>query len=152
MTEQLVTIATFGPPFEAEIARGHLESEGIEAVVADGDLVMANWMYSAAIGGVKVLVPESDAGRARSILEEEPASDDEYDGPTVAESLSRRALTSSVMGLGFPPLYLYALYLIARYVTVADHEAPKTRRQIGWAVVFMVPWALLAYVLFLDVG
>jgi hypothetical protein len=151
MTERLVTIATFGTPFEAEIARGHLESEGVKAQVADGDLVTANWMYSAAVGGVKVLVPESQASRARGILDE-PVEDDDYDGPTVAESLSRRALTSSVMGLAFPPLYLYALYLIARYFTVADHEAPKTRRQIVWAVVFMLPWALLAYVLFLDFG
>ena len=149
MTEHFVTIATFGTPFEAEIARGHLVSEGIEAVVADGDVVTANWMYSSAIGGVKVLVQESEAGRARSVLEE-PTDDEEYEAPTVAESLSRRALTSSVMGIWSPPLYPYAVYLIVRYLRVAEDEAPKTRRQIVWAVVFMAPWALLVYVLFSD--
>lgn len=67
--DRLVTIATFGLPVEAHIARSKLESEGIDAIVADDNIVSINWLYSSAVGGVKLQVPESQALRAREILD-----------------------------------------------------------------------------------
>jgi tetratricopeptide (TPR) repeat protein len=67
----LVTIATFSHPPEAYIPKTKLEAEGIWAFVADGDTVTANWLYSNAIGGVKLRVKAEDVERALEILEQE---------------------------------------------------------------------------------
>jgi len=68
----LVTIATFSYPMEAELAKAKLDSEGIFAFVADGYTVTMNWLYSNAMGGVKLQVPEPDVERALDILAYEP--------------------------------------------------------------------------------
>ena len=67
----LVTIATFSHPTEAYIPKTKLESEGIWAVVMDGDTVAANWLYSNAIGGVKLRVKAEDVEQALEILDRE---------------------------------------------------------------------------------
>jgi tetratricopeptide (TPR) repeat protein len=64
----LVTIATFSYPTEAYIPKTKLESEGIWSFVADADTVTINWLYSNAIGGVKLKVKEEDAEKALEIL------------------------------------------------------------------------------------
>jgi hypothetical protein len=53
-------IMTFTLPQEAYMAKGYLESEGIESLVFDDLTVQVNLLYSNAIGGVKVLVRETD--------------------------------------------------------------------------------------------
>ncbi len=68
MTEELVTIATFSTAVEADLARARLESEGIECFLADEHTVTVNWLYSQAVGGVKLQVREADAQRAVEIL------------------------------------------------------------------------------------
>ena len=67
----LKTVARFREPYEAHIARGKLETEGVPAVVVDEHLVQINWMYSQAVGGVKLQVPEEALERAREILGQE---------------------------------------------------------------------------------
>ncbi len=64
----LVTIASFSFPHEAHIARAKLDSEGIPAVLADEFTISMQWLYSNALGGVKVQVPPSCAERALEIL------------------------------------------------------------------------------------
>jgi predicted Zn-ribbon and HTH transcriptional regulator len=66
--DPLVTIATFTYPMEAHLNRAKLESEGIDAFVADEHLVQANWLYSLAIGGVRLQVKESEVEESLSIL------------------------------------------------------------------------------------
>lgn len=68
MTENLVTIGRYSTPYEANMAKSHLESEGIPAFIADEYTVGMNWLYSNALGGVKVQVPESMASEAQQIL------------------------------------------------------------------------------------
>jgi hypothetical protein len=67
----LKTVAGFQESFGAYLARGKLESEGIPAVVIDEHTVQNDWLYSQAIGGVKVQVPEEDFERAVEILAED---------------------------------------------------------------------------------
>jgi hypothetical protein len=69
-SEPLVTIATYNYPLEAHLARTKLESEGIEGFVADEHTINANWLYSIAVGGVKLWVKESDAGKAAQVLQD----------------------------------------------------------------------------------
>ena len=140
LTEPLVTLATYSTPFEAEIVKGRLEDEGVTVVLADAEIVTSDWMYSNAVGGVKLRVPEAEAERARALLAE-PTDDEDYEAPTPAEDIARRALTSSALGLSFPPLHLYTAYLIAKYVGLPNEgKSDRTRRQIWWAVLFMIPW------------
>ena len=64
----MITIASFDNTEQAELLKGQLEQEGIPAFVADGAIVTLNWMYSNAVGGVKVQVAEKDLDRARTLL------------------------------------------------------------------------------------
>jgi hypothetical protein len=65
---KLVTVATFTSPWEAQLARARLESEGIVAMIADENLIRMDWMISAAVGGVKLQVGEADAHAAVEAL------------------------------------------------------------------------------------
>lgn len=67
----LVTIAAFSHPLEAHIVRGRLETEGIESFITDENMV-TNWLFSTALGGVRIQVREDDAERARGILADGP--------------------------------------------------------------------------------
>ena len=66
----LKTIATFTSPWEAHIAKGRLEAEGIPAFIAHEHHIWANWIYSQALGGVKVQVPEVHALEAARVMRE----------------------------------------------------------------------------------
>lgn len=65
---ELVAIAAFTNVHEALLAKSVLESAGIDATIADEHVVSMAWMYSNAVGGVKVLVPEDRAEEAASLL------------------------------------------------------------------------------------
>jgi hypothetical protein len=60
MEENWLVIQTFVYPHEAHMAKTYLESEGIETQIRDELTAQVNNFYSNAIGGVKLLVKESD--------------------------------------------------------------------------------------------
>ena len=64
----LVTAGTFSFPHEAEIARSTLEAEGIAAYVADAHTINMQWLYSNAMGGVRVQVHQKDLTVAKEVL------------------------------------------------------------------------------------
>ena len=70
-----VTVGRYDFPYEAHIARARLESEGIPAFVVDEHTINMQWLYSQALGGVKVQVPERFAEEALAILNEDRSSD-----------------------------------------------------------------------------
>ena len=66
----LTTIATFINPSEAHLAKSRLELEGIEACLLDenmGNILMGILQLST--GGIRLQVRESDAPRAKAILD-----------------------------------------------------------------------------------
>jgi len=63
-----ITILTFTYPHEAHLAKVKLESEGIEVQITDEMTVQVHNFYSNAIGGVKLLVRETDLQKANQIL------------------------------------------------------------------------------------
>jgi hypothetical protein len=66
--ESLVTVATFSFPWEAELARARLASEGVEAMVTDEHL---SRLYCAnMVGGIKLQVRSDEADRAVVLLRE----------------------------------------------------------------------------------
>lgn len=83
MSDAFITVATFSHPFEAEVLRTKLESEGIRAFIRNQHIVRMNWLYSAAVGGVEVQVRERDVRRAREVMDtdmgEDLAGSEEFD-------------------------------------------------------------------------
>lgn len=67
----LRTIATYSFPYEAQIARAKLDSEGIPAFVADEQTINMQWLYSNAMGGVRLQVPEVFVQQALELLSED---------------------------------------------------------------------------------
>jgi len=81
----MITIASFDNQVDAHIAIGRLQAEGIDAELADAHLVQTDWLYGAALGGIKVQVPAAQAAWARDILAEDHSAglaDDGEDRPT----------------------------------------------------------------------
>jgi hypothetical protein len=62
------TAASFQDPIEAQIVCGLLQSAGIDAMVADFNLISVNWPMAQALGGVKVQVPHADLDEARKLI------------------------------------------------------------------------------------
>ncbi|MGA2920979.1 MAG: DUF2007 domain-containing protein [Candidatus Sulfotelmatobacter sp.] len=67
---ELVTIRQFRDLPEALLAKGSLESSGIECFLADENLVRLDWFISNFIGGIKLKVRAPDAINAQKILDE----------------------------------------------------------------------------------
>lgn len=64
----LVTIARYTFPYEAHIAWSLLDSEGIPAFVVDEYTINMQWLYSNALGGVRLQVPKIYEKAACNIL------------------------------------------------------------------------------------
>lgn len=88
MSDELVTVASFSTPGEAQIARNMLEAEGITALLADEESVGMAWYLGNALGGVKVLVPKQQWMRAKVALAHhlEDFADDDEDVDAAEES------------------------------------------------------------------
>jgi hypothetical protein len=71
----MVTIATFDFLPQAEIVRGRLRAEGIACELADQHLVQTDWLYSIAVGGIKLQVEARDVERALMILDNDYSAD-----------------------------------------------------------------------------
>lgn len=67
---ELVTIRQFRDLPEALLAKGSLESAGIECFLADENLVRLDWFISNFIGGIKLNVRVADAANAQKLLDE----------------------------------------------------------------------------------
>jgi putative signal transducing protein len=64
----LVSIRRFRDLPEALLAKGGLESAGIECFLADHNMVRMDWFISNLLGGVKLLVNSEDAEDALTVL------------------------------------------------------------------------------------
>ena len=72
MQPKLVTLAAFNMPHQAHLAKSLLEAAGIPAFIRDEHLISINPLYSPALGGVKVQVPDVHLKEAREILDSTP--------------------------------------------------------------------------------
>ncbi|RDD82713.1 hypothetical protein DVJ77_05545 [Dyella tabacisoli] len=66
---RVICLTRFSTPTEAHILCARLAAEGIATVAGDANLLQANWLWTQAIGGVRVLIHEVDLVRAREILQ-----------------------------------------------------------------------------------
>jgi hypothetical protein len=70
LVEELIVVRRFRDLIEAELAKGKLESAGIDSFVADENIVRMDWFYSNAVGGLRLMVKPEDADAAVTILDE----------------------------------------------------------------------------------
>ncbi len=74
--DPFVKVGTFGTPEMAHLGRMLLEAHDIECRLADEYTVSVNLYFSNAVGGVKLMVRQSELREAIDLLQEmEPASD-----------------------------------------------------------------------------
>jgi hypothetical protein len=70
---KLVAVRKFRDMPDALLAKGLLESAGIECFFGDENIVRLDWFISNLVGGVKLLVKPDDAAVASEILENPPS-------------------------------------------------------------------------------
>lgn len=116
--EKLVTIGQFSKGVDAHLAKTRLESEGIECFIQDENLIGLNWLYSNAIGGVKLQVKAEDIEKAKTILSESPSPQDAetkeseqhcpacHSSDVYYEKFARKPAFLSQLLLGFPLPFL----------------------------------------------
>jgi hypothetical protein len=114
----LKTIAEFRESFEAHLARGKLESEGIPAVVIDENIPNTG-LYAESFDCVKLQVPEEDVERAREILTEdhtaeiEAIEEEEFETEPEPEEVCPRCGSHSISARGYSLLSLLTPFLCA---------------------------------------
>jgi hypothetical protein len=86
----MITIARFSKPEEAHLLRLRLEAGGVPAYIQDENMIQMDWLYSNAIGGVRVQISEEDIAHAQEILQEPLFEDISLDLPTCPSCSSRR--------------------------------------------------------------
>ncbi len=72
-----VTIETYTSPWEAHIARGLFENEGIYCFLFNECQIWVDWQMSQALGGVRVQVEAADVPRALAVIK--ARQDGEYE-------------------------------------------------------------------------
>ncbi|ACD96144.1 DUF2007 domain-containing protein [Trichlorobacter lovleyi] len=77
VAEPMVTVAVYGTPYEAGLAKSELEFYDIPVFLADEYTIGINSLYANALGGIKVNVPESCAEYACRILRQELLPEEE---------------------------------------------------------------------------
>jgi len=65
---ETVTVRKFRDLPEALLAKGSLESAGIQAYLVDDNMIRLDWFYSNLLGGIKLKVRAEDAEAASEIL------------------------------------------------------------------------------------
>jgi hypothetical protein len=111
----MITVGTFSKPEDAHLLKMRLEAGGVRAFVQDENLVQWYWLYSNAIGGVRVQISNMDREQAIAILSGEQANDlpDAVDsicpfcGSTDVgtDELPRRIAFAMLIVLSFPMLF-----------------------------------------------
>jgi hypothetical protein len=78
--EELVVVKQFRDLPEALLAKGSLESAGIECFLGDDNMVRMDWFISNLVGGAKLCVRPEDADVAVELLEASVPAEFEVEG------------------------------------------------------------------------
>jgi hypothetical protein len=165
MAGKLVTLATFGSSTDAHLARMRVEAAGIECFLDNENIVDANWLWSSAVGGVRLKVPEEDAAAALEALKTEvkgpPPAVPDAPGPPcprcgapdmMYQQRSPRELLVSLLLLGFPIPFLGPTWKcrqcrrewsVKRLAAMASGKAAPQPRRMRWIVILAIFLAAL---------
>jgi hypothetical protein len=88
---------------EAMLAKGKLDSEGVESFLADDNTVRMDWLWSNLLGGIKLLVNPEDAAAAIRSLEEPIPEQIDFEG--AADYQQPRCPRCQSLDINFEELY-----------------------------------------------
>ena len=102
--QRLVPIRSFRGLFDAQVAKANLDDANIPCFLADDNMVRMDWFMSDAIGGVKLLVQETDVADALAALDQPIPETFEVEG--VGEYTQPRCPQCGSLDVSFgnPPL------------------------------------------------
>lgn len=110
---ELVTIRKFRDLPEALLAKGSLESAGIEALLADDNVIRMDWFWSNLMGGIKLQVDQQDAEAANGILDQ--PIPEEFDVAGVGEYHQPRCPRCQSLDVSFQELDEPVAYVSAYF-------------------------------------
>jgi hypothetical protein len=127
----LVAIRRFRDLPEALLAKGSLESSGIECFLKDDNMVRMDWFISNLLGGVKLLVNREDAEAATVILDEPAPETLDVDG--VGEYQQPRCPECQSLDVNFEQLNQKVAYTSAGFgVPIPLYTQGWTCRACGY--------------------
>ncbi len=103
-----VTLRTFRDLPEALLAKGSLESAGIEATLLDDNMIRMDWFISNLLGGIKLQVRPEDVEAANEILNQPTPETLEVDG--VGDYEQPKCPACQSLDISFQELEKFASY------------------------------------------
>lgn len=135
MKSELKVIARFTYSAEAQIIKGRLEAEGIEAILKDEYTIDTDPLISNAIGGVKLEVWSKDEERAKAVLEsiEEYSVDDSGDPLHCpkCDSTKVRYYTTVTSFKAFASFVLTTLMTVLPFYTKYEYRCENCKHQFN---------------------
>ena len=165
----LVTVATYWDPMQAQIARLRLAHAGIPAFLEKEFVVQTAWIYTNAVDGVRMVVPAARHQEAIRLLTiKEPYSDwkesrcweptidgkrvvvedddvaavrdREFNQPlSTREELAERGFRAAFLGLGWEIPFLFACGILWKYYNVEGPCRPAYRHRAD------IAWRVTAF-------
>lgn len=122
MSDSLIPIFITDRILEAHIIMGRLEAAGIKAFVFDDQMLSTNWLYAEALGGVRVMVLESQFKQAVALLKE-PVTLEDFD----AFDTCPLCQSTDVIRLKPPLLMVLLTYLLLSFPYMRETHNRKCR-------------------------
>jgi hypothetical protein len=175
MPQDLVCVGSYYTTELAHVARLALESEGIPSFIDNEWISSINWVFTDAVGGVKLLVDSCDAESAIAILSsrseykwneaniaeaegfEQAASEPEQlilnsSNANEREANVLRAYRGSIVGLLFLPIQFFVLYLLLFKVFANNQPLSNKRKtQAIIALAINLPCILILLLFFRSI-
>jgi hypothetical protein len=126
---KMVAIRQFRDLPEALLAKGSLESAGIDAVLTDDNVVRMDWLWSNLMGGVKLLVGVEDAAEADEVLAQ--PIPEHFDVSGVGEYAQPRCPKCNSLDVTFQELEPAAYLSMAVSVPIPFHRRAWRCRSCG---------------------
>ena len=119
--QELVTLRKFRDLPEALLAKGSLDSAGIESFLGEENIVRLDWFISNLVGGIKLRVSPQDVEAAEEILNQPIPEDLDVDG--VGEYSQPRCPKCQSLDVNFEELNKIVAYGTAYFnVPIPMHE------------------------------
>lgn len=125
----LISVRRFRDLPEALLAKGSLESSGIESFLTDDNMIRMDWFMSNLLGGIKLAVNEEDVEAATAILDEPAPEIFEVDG--VGEYQQPRCPECQSLDVNFKQLSKVAYPSAWLGIPLPLHDKAWTCRSCG---------------------
>ncbi len=122
---RLVTVRRYRDLPEAIVAQSLLRAAGVEAWVQDENLVRINWMYSNAVGGIRLQVDADEKEAAIEILKSAPPNIPFTEGVEYVQPLCSRCGSAQLELLAMTNIWLCAA-CGARGMLVEDDDEEES--------------------------